>query len=473
MLETYNIHNLQWQGMDDFLRLDPHLSLLQGQKYRYHPPLADEIPLKKPGIYLVTGGRQVGKSTLVKLLIRHLLLDNKEDPHQIFYLPCDTLEHFRQLLVVLEEFEEKLDPQKHFFLFIDEVTYVREWDRAIKFLADKGFFRKGSVILTGSDTVVLKEAMMRFPGRRGMANQTDFHLLPLSFYDFVNLQNVELASLFTKHKHQIVSEKDFDFLMESETLPALSPTRMETLFSLWGRYLKTGGFLTALNKEEAGGVIPRAVYQTYIQWIVGDILKRGKNEELLREIVSGLIQRMGSQITWNTLASDLDVGHHLTVADYVAILARMDVLLVCKALREDKLRGAPKKAKKIHFLDPFIFHALHAWNFDHQDPDKLTLETLQEKEFLRNALIEGTLVSLATRSFKTFYIKGESEVDLALVSQRRFLPIEIKWSLTPKMGELKQILKYKQGIVATRSHQKGRLEHLIILPIPFLAMLLA
>ncbi len=101
MLETYGIHNLQWREKDDFLRLDPHLSLLQGQKYRYHPILEDKIPLKKPGIYLVTGGRQVGKSTLIKLLIRHLIVDCQEDPRQIFYLPCDTLEHFRQLLLVL------------------------------------------------------------------------------------------------------------------------------------------------------------------------------------------------------------------------------------------------------------------------------------------------------------------------------------------------------------------------------------
>ncbi len=353
------------------------------------------------------------------------------------------------------------------------MTYVREWDRAIKFLADKGFFRKGSVVLTGSDTVLLKEAMMRFPGRRGMASQTDFHLSPLSFYEFVNLQNAAVASLFTECRDQIVSEENFNPLVESEGLPDPSQDQMGVLFSLWDRYLKTGGFLTALNTEEAGGAIPMAVYQTYIQWVVGDILKRGKDDELLMEIVSGLIRRAGSQITWNTLASDLDIGHHATVADYIALMARMDVLHVCEALREDKFRGAPKKAKKIHFLDPFIFHALHAWSLDHKDPDRLTLETLKEKEFLRNAVVEGALVSLAARSFKTFYIKGESEVDLALVSQRRFLPIEIKWSLTPKMGELKQILKYKRGIVATRSYQKGRLEHLTLLPIPVLAMLLA
>ena len=56
--------------------------------------------------------------------------------------------------------------KKKFLLIIDEVTFVKDWDRVIKALADEGLFEHGLCILTGSDCLILKEAAQRFPGRR-------------------------------------------------------------------------------------------------------------------------------------------------------------------------------------------------------------------------------------------------------------------------------------------------------------------
>ena len=42
-------------------------------------------------------------------------------------------------------------------------------------------------MLTGSDAVIIQEARMRFPGRRGKASQVDYHLYPLSFYELLDL----------------------------------------------------------------------------------------------------------------------------------------------------------------------------------------------------------------------------------------------------------------------------------------------
>ena len=67
------------------------------------------------------------------------------------------------------------------YLIIDEVTYIRHWDKAVKFLADAGQLEDITLMLTGSDMLILSEARMRFPGRRGVADKVDFHLYPLSF----------------------------------------------------------------------------------------------------------------------------------------------------------------------------------------------------------------------------------------------------------------------------------------------------
>ncbi|MBI2027726.1 MAG: ATP-binding protein [Deltaproteobacteria bacterium] len=465
-LEPFEIHNLFWHSLDEYLKLDPHLNKLASIPLVHKPELLNTLPINTPGIYIVTGGRQVGKSTLFKLMIQKILGEKDIKPKQIFYLPCDTLETFSQLLSTIESFEESLDQNEYFYLFIDEVTYVREWDRAIKSLADKGFFNNGCAIISGSDSFLLREAMMGFPGRRGMAPQTDFHLYPLSYFEYTALHKKSWIDDFHPLREEFKNTLAIPFGLNKH-LPHLGE-----LYSLWSTYLQTGGYLTALNSLHTHQTILPAVYRTYVQWVVGDMLKREKKEIYVHDIFQALIHRPASQITWNSLLSDVRIEHHQTIADYVYHLERMGVLLECPAFREDKFRAAPKKARKIHFQDPFIFHAMHGWIRDEKNPFELTQKTLSPENDWLAALVEGCIASLAARTFQTYYIKGEGEVDLALVSHQSFLPIEVKWSLTPKPAELKQLLKYKNGVVAYRGENIGFVSGAKVLPIPLLALLL-
>jgi predicted AAA+ superfamily ATPase len=50
------------------------------------------------------------------------------------------------------------------YLLLDEVTYIRGWDKRVKFLADAGILRHKILMLTGSDTALIKEARMAVSG---------------------------------------------------------------------------------------------------------------------------------------------------------------------------------------------------------------------------------------------------------------------------------------------------------------------
>ena len=464
MKEDFAIHNLFWKNIDQFEKVDPQLSRLEGLPYLHKSILEDEIPILTPGIYILTGSRQVGKTTLLKLIIKNLLKKQKVEPSQIYYLPCDTIGNYKQLLFEIEQFRLSIDSEKHFVLFIDEITYVSEWDRAIKSLADAGFFSNGSAVITGSDIYILKEAMMRFPGRRGTAARQDFHLHPLSFFEYVTLKDDQFIQVFSECRQSFI-EKMKPFF------PALDSNSVHKLSGFFTEYLICGGFMPAINDFARNKSILQSTYATYVQWIVGDVLKRGKQESYLREIVSALMRRLAKQITWHNLASEMTIEHHKTVAEYVDLLCRMDVTNILHALREDKLLPAPKKAKKISFADPFIFHAMNGWTKNEKDSFKLANDILNAEPDLKNSIIEGTIASLFCQNFQTFYIKAEGEVDIALVREKRFLPIEIKNSMTLNKKELKQILKYKNGIVAYAGFETGKFEHLDVVPIPVLAML--
>lgn len=230
MLDEYRIHNLFWEGLERFKNEDPHLSLLKEMVFVHRSQWWDQIDWQEPGILILTGGRQIGKTTSTKLLIEKSLSEKRFQPKSVFYLPCDQILDHRHLNRILTLFFEQLPPQEtSFLLIIDEVTFVKEWDRTIKALADEGRFRKGFLILTGSDGVILKEAASRFPGRRGRAEQVDFHLYPLTFREYVGL-------------------------IQPESLKEPERT-LDDLFSRLAEYLRCGGFLRAINDLHKEGTI--------------------------------------------------------------------------------------------------------------------------------------------------------------------------------------------------------------------------
>lgn len=316
------IHNTHLDGREAFLKWDPQLRRLSQQKYVNVPALLDKFP-QMPGIYTLGGGRQIGKTTLLKQWMLRLL-DQEIEPQSIVFFSGELIDDHHALLSLLQQ-QIKIMPQdKLLYILLDEVTYIKDWDKAIKYAADSGLIDNVVLMLTGSDLSLIQEARMRFPGRRGKASETNFHFYPLSFREFVNL--VGSAKLIDELNH---------IQQTSNTI--------KTLFKLFEQYLLHGGYLTAINNYAQHQTILPATLITYSDWIRGDVLKRGKQENYLREILIAIIKKYTSQITWNNLASDLSIDHPKTVADYVALLESMDAIFNQAALLEDKLTAAPKK----------------------------------------------------------------------------------------------------------------------------------
>lgn len=421
-------HNSHLQGLSVFERLDPYLYNLQSQPYIFESSLLAELPTKVPGIYTVGGGRQIGKTTLLKQWML-LLLKQGIAPQSIFFLTGEIIDDHHSLLHIVQEALSSMPDNDLKFLILDEVSYIKDWDKGIKYLADSGALEQVILVLTGSDLSFIKEARMRFPGRRGKAEIVDFHLYPLSFREFIIL------------KH---SSDDFDH-------------RLPLLFEEFSKYLSHGGYLTAINEEKTHGSITKSTLTTYSDWVRGDCLKRGKREPYLKEFLSALYKTYGTQVTWNALAKHTSIDHPKTVQDYAETLEGMDALFIQHALIEDKLLAAPKKAKKLYLTDPFIYHALHSWIFSPEKEKPANLVPL---------LVETVVVNHFRRYYPTLYIKGEGEVDIAYIRRNRFWPIEIKWTEQLHPKDLKQILKYKNSLILTKRAERGKIHDIDTLPLP-------
>jgi uncharacterized protein len=429
MHSKYLIHNQFISSMSDFGKLDPHLSVLAKQKFRHQFDWWKNLSLTTTGIYILTGGRQVGKSTSCKQLIQTCLKNKDFAAKNILYLPCDEIFNAKELSQTIRLFLEQTENQT-FLLVIDEITFVKDWDRVIKALADEGQFQRGLCLLTGSDSLILKQAAMRFPGRRGTANKTDFHLYPLSFAEYVKLT--------TKRKPKPSNKK---------------------LLALYQDYLQCGGYLRAINDLASLGKINESTLLTYEQWLRGDFLQRGKNEDTLLAILSALINTGVSQISYSKLTQKIGLISKETCIDYCRLLERMDVLFNLQAFDQNKKQGFPRKDRKFHFVDPFIYNVIVNWLIRDGQQNAF------DQDRFENTKIEASVASCARRFNKTFYFKGQGEVDVVTLKNNKIYAIEVKWAQQVRSSDLKMLKQFKNSFIVTKSLTDGTIEHIKHVPI--------
>ena len=57
-------------------------------------------------------------------------------------------------------------------------------------------------------------------------------------------------------------------------------------------------------------------------------------------------------------------------------------------------------------------------------------------------------------------------MDIAYIANKRFWPIEIKWTNQVRPKQLKQIAKYKNGTILTKSKAMGEIQGIPTIPLP-------
>ncbi len=453
-------HNSHLEGVGSFHLMDPHLRYLSRQPFVFQSPLLDQLPVDTPGVYTVSGGRQIGKTTALKQWMRRLMHDGV-NPVDIAFFTGELIDDHHTLVnLVTAHLQNRTSCQ---YVIVDEVGYIRDWDKGIKFLADAGYLMNVELVLTGSDSVLIQEARLRFPGRRGNAEKVDFVVTPLSFRQAALLKNTIAPEEAVLMDAAPGGNTVDDGGIHGQPLP---PGLVSRLFQEFERYMAHGGFLTAINDLQINGSILPATLRTYSDWIRGDFVKRGRQEAFLKEILASVLRHQGSQLSWHNLARDMSIEHPQTVADYVALLASMDVLLIQPALLEDKLVEAPRKPRKLHFRDPFIRHAVRYWLDPSGDPYHDGILADVSDSVASSVLAESVAVSHVARNFPTFYIKAAGEVDIAWVEGSRFFPVEVKWTGQLRSKELQQVRKYPNARIWSRQPEYFMAGEIPVEPLP-------
>lgn len=417
-------HNGNLENPEHFRKMDSDLIRLNEQRLVYQFPLLEKLPIDVPGIFVIQGAHQTGKTTLLKLWIEKLLMQGVP-PNTIAFFPGELIAKHHGLFQSLKKQLSSMPTDRLRYLIIDDASSIKDFEKVIQTLKSHELLDSVLLILSGVDVAVT-----------GITLQNIYHLYSLSFRETV-------------------------LLKRGDTEPTL-----HALYEEFDEYLLHGGNLKAINEVFVNKQVSDKTLIAYSDWICKETERRGKQERFLREIIKATFKHYNNQITWNALAPELSIDHPKTIGDYFAWLEALDILFVQYALLEKELTAAPKKARKIMFTDPFYFHAMNAWInpikniFDHQM--KNTLENVE----LNSNLVKSSVITHFRRFFSTYYIKSEGEVDLAYIKAERFWPIEITWTSQLRAKDLKQILKYPNGRILTKTDRSGIIEHIQTEPLP-------
>ena len=447
---------------------------------KWEPRIKFVFNMEADSVYTLRGPRQVGKTTLLKLLIRDLLRRDV-DPRKIFYWTCDLIEGPKGLVSIVEEFLElnRFNEERR-YIFLDEISAVKNWQRGIKHLHDTGRLHNTTLILTGSHSLDIRRAAERLPGRRGKSTgPVDKVLLPMKFAEYVEARDKELERLIDdldlrRADKRIALIEEMTKGEIPRTLDELS-LYSDRLYAHFNDYLITGGVPRSINDYARYGEIRQETYSTYVQVTIGDILRWDKREIYIAQLLKRVIDTLSSQVSWRSLRKGTDIGHETTVSDYIDVLKSSFIL--CPLYVLDRSRRGPNysKEKKIHFRDPFIFHALNGWvNQTPSYPETLNFLSGEGKTRLVESVVCDHLIRLAYNIYPTdefeptmnlmYWKSKKSEVDFVIKTNAEYIPFEVKYSSSFTRGEINGIYSLTNGyrdtngIVITRdlmSKEKG------------------
>lgn len=244
-------------------------------------------------VKIVTGIRRCGKSSLLKLMVEHLIESGIEN-NQIIEMNFESYEFNKMDSDELYEYiKNRINPDKRMYLFFDEVQRVPNWENAINsFRVDFNC----DIYITGSNAYLLSSEYSTYLSGRCV----EIKMLPLSFKEFLYFHDFEVKEtesalggvrkqVFDKNGERYEIREVFDAYMRFGGMPGIADIGLD---------------------QEKALLLLEGIYSTVV---VRDILERenlrGQKQitdpVLLKKIIMFLADNIGSNISISSIGNVL------------------------------------------------------------------------------------------------------------------------------------------------------------------------
>lgn len=346
-------------------------------------------------VVLVTGARQVGKSTL----LQHC--DESRN-----YVSLDDLQAREQAINEPEIFLKNYKAP----LIIDEIQYAPKLLSYIKLIVDKSD-KKGQYWLTGSQQFhLMKNVSESLAGRVGIVDLMGVSLDELSGKDsrpfFIDDEYIEYKR--NNHKNYTISE----------------------IFEIIYR----GSFPVLNNNDENQD--RDSFYNTYLRtYIERDIrdLSSISNEMKFLNFIRVVASRTGQILKYSELANEVDVSEP-TAKSWLSILVSSNLVYILQPYYKN-ITKRMVKMPKLYFLDTGLCAYLTGWS-----SPKVIQNGAMNGAFLETFVISEILKSYNHNGVRPLIYwyrdKQQQEIDLIIERDGKLHPVEIKLTSNPHRSML-------------------------------------
>lgn len=343
---------------------------------------------------LITGPRQVGKTTMLKRLM--------EDEGNIReYVTLDDMEE-RNLA--------KNDPAMFFQIhkppvFIDEVQYAPELFSYIKIIIDKNH-NPGDFWLTGSQIFKLMQGVQEsLAGRVAVLSMSSLSQREIGGSEAIPFEiDVEALRINSKNILSADTNQIFERIWKG-TMPALVSGRYSDRNIFYSGYVST---YIERDVRELSGTINALKFYNF---------------------VTSVAARTGQLVNYKSIAEGADIDQ-VTAKNWLNIMETLGIIFYLHPYSNNVLKRAIK-TPKLYFYDTGLVCYLTKWS------DSQTAMT----GAMSGALFENYVVSEIVKSYQCcgtepyiYYYrdKDAKEIDVMIEKDGKLYPIEIKKSASPK-----------------------------------------
>jgi uncharacterized protein len=343
--------------------------------------------LNKKEVVFVTGLRRVGKTTLLKLLIKDIIDNAFTDPKNILYVSLDDylLMNF-SILEIIDKFRSlhKIKTEEKIYLFLDEITYKEDYEIQVKNLYDS---HNVKIYLSSSSASVMKNRKPYLTGRSRTVEIT-----PLDFNQYLAFKNIKIKK---RDKH--------------------------LLTTYFEEYLSQGGIPEYVLTGDAN----------YLRELVDDIIYKDiaarhniRDLKLLKEYFLLLMERAGKIFSINKLANILNISPD-TARRYLNLFN--ESYLIHLLPRYGKTNERILSPKKIYAAD-------------------LGIRTLFTGFRDKGSLFENYIYMIIKSEDPSYLYKDGIEIDF-YTSGKRLIEVKYNSELTNTQKQLMNSTKAKEKIV--------------------------
>ena len=340
---------------------------------------------KQSKVVLLTGARQVGKTTSIKKLYKnyeYVTLDNEND------------------LILANEDRNLFFRDRKFPIIIDEVQYAKELFKEIKYRVDKSP-KKGQVFITGSQTYeLLSSTAESLAGR----------------VSILEMPSLSLRELF-KVKINTPFIPTENYIKEREK-------ELKSYSNLWDK-IHRGSMPEMLDTSRDWDWFYRDYIRTYIERDIRKIINI-KDEIKFKKFLIAIAARSAQIVVFEEIAKEVGIDIK-TVQSWLAVIASSGLVKIVNTYQSNLIKRIIK-SPKLFFLDTGLLCHLVGWT---------TAETVKNGA-MAGHIFENFVVSEILKSFlnygknldNIFYYRDQKEIDLIIEDNNTIYPIEIKKSAT-------------------------------------------